>query len=723
MNRRFLVVLLLALACLPMAGCGGCSSNSSQATLRRRALRSSEEEEETFPTAPAKQTGAEEAETAVVQKPDTPTTVGTKSGATTLPPTPPAAPQKPELGPNAIAMEQPRHLPAVFPHTRLPERGPVSLAVKSEEPPEGLSPVDRRARTIANLGRIGAALKTYTDRFGVWPPAAMVNESDQPTLSWRVAILPELGYAELFQQFRLYEPWNSPHNLQLLPQIPPEFQSPERFDTATNYLAVLCENGAFRAPPGTTVKSWPQKPEQAIVIVEADDNRTTPWTKPAELEVALFAPRTGMGTLRTDGFFALLADGTPRRVPPELPVAQLQSLLTPLTADGADASLLAAAESQIAAPPKGNVAVNAFGEEVPAPADPASPAAAGAASITPEKIVIPPLRPAPIIAVSKVAVPEENDLAAARKLLKELYGDQVQKARGADERQKLAAWLLAEAAKVETDRPGYYELLRIARDMASSSGDVTTACKAMDLLEKTYAIDATAMRLKLLDELLPHVRGQQQWANLLDAEAKKLLRGAVEQDDYDTALAAHAKLVELARIRGDRAEIARTVETKTSLEAARQMLAAVEPAIKTLETNPLDADASSLYGSYLCLVKNRWDDGLPLLARGSNVKLKMLAVIDMERDRAPRATLELADQYWQEASQAKQPQRRGLHLRAAWWYKQAQSQLAGGLERVKAERRLAELTTLYGSEAIARLSGTAPAGQRPVGVPVFEPAS
>lgn len=640
-----------------------------------------------------------------------------------MPPRSPVAPPKPELGPNAIAMERPRHLPAEFPRTKLPERGPVSLAVKSEEPPEGLSPVDRRARTIENLRRIGAALNTYTDRFGVWPSSAIVNESDQPTLSWRVAILPELGYAELFQQFRLHEPWNSPHNLQLLPQIPPEFQSPERFDTATNYLAVLCENGAFRAPPGTAIKTWPQKPEQAIVIVEADDNRVTPWTKPADLEVALFAPRTGMGALRTDGFFALLADGTPKRVPPELPVQQLQSLLTPLTTDGADASLLAVAESQIAPPAKGNVVVNAFGDEVPAPADPAAPAAPGGAGAIPEKIIIPPLRPVPVIAVSKTAVPEERELAAARKLLKELYGEEVQKARGADERQKLAAWLLAEAAKVEADRPGYYELLRISRDMAAGAGDVTTACKAMDLLERTYALDGAAMRLKLLDELLPHVRGQQQSANLLDAEAKKLLRGALEQDDYDTALAAHAKLVELARIRGDRAEISRAAETKMSLEAARQMFAAVEPAIKTLETNPLDADASSLYGSYLCLVKNRWDDGLPLLARGSNVKLKMLAAVDLEKDRPPRATLELADQYWQEAAQAKQPQRRGLHLRAAWWYKQAQSQLAGGLEKVKAEKRLAELTTMYGSEAIARLSATAASNPTPVGVPVLEPAS
>jgi hypothetical protein len=58
-------------------------------------------------------------------------------------------------------------------------------------------------------------------------------------LSWRVLILPYLGHQELFDQFKVTEPWYTPHNKRLIDKIPSVFLSPERRDTKTNYLAVV----------------------------------------------------------------------------------------------------------------------------------------------------------------------------------------------------------------------------------------------------------------------------------------------------------------------------------------------------------------------------------------------------------------------------------------------------------------------------------------------------
>ena len=41
-----------------------------------------------------------------------------------------------------------------------------------------------------------------------------------PLLSWRVAILPFIGEQNLYNRFRLDQPWDSPHNIALLPLMP-----------------------------------------------------------------------------------------------------------------------------------------------------------------------------------------------------------------------------------------------------------------------------------------------------------------------------------------------------------------------------------------------------------------------------------------------------------------------------------------------------------------------
>ena len=48
--------------------------------------------------------------------------------------------------------------------------------------------------------------------------------SGKPLLSWRVHLLPFLEENELYEQFKLDEPWDSPHNIKLLDQMPADVQ-------------------------------------------------------------------------------------------------------------------------------------------------------------------------------------------------------------------------------------------------------------------------------------------------------------------------------------------------------------------------------------------------------------------------------------------------------------------------------------------------------------------
>src|SRR5210317_613550 len=72
----------------------------------------------------------------------------------------------------------------------------------------------------ANLRRIGVALLEYHDRCGSFPPAYVLSEHGQRWHSWRVLLLPDLGYTDLHNQYSFDEPWNGPHNRQLLARMP-----------------------------------------------------------------------------------------------------------------------------------------------------------------------------------------------------------------------------------------------------------------------------------------------------------------------------------------------------------------------------------------------------------------------------------------------------------------------------------------------------------------------
>lgn len=58
-------------------------------------------------------------------------------------------------------------------------------------------------------------------------PINIERPDGTPLLSWRVAILPYLGMKELFDRFKLDEPWDSPTNKTLLENMPPLFRLPK----------------------------------------------------------------------------------------------------------------------------------------------------------------------------------------------------------------------------------------------------------------------------------------------------------------------------------------------------------------------------------------------------------------------------------------------------------------------------------------------------------------
>ena len=86
----------------------------------------------------------------------------------------------------------------------------------------------RRAQCVNNLKQIALAMHNYHSANNAFPQTRDLDEKGKPLLSWRVAILPYIEQQELYNKFKLDEPWDSPHNKALLKEMPPIYRCPSR---------------------------------------------------------------------------------------------------------------------------------------------------------------------------------------------------------------------------------------------------------------------------------------------------------------------------------------------------------------------------------------------------------------------------------------------------------------------------------------------------------------
>ncbi len=161
------------------------------------------------------------------------------------------------------------------------------------------------------MAQVGFALRSYESEHGHLPPAAVCGKDGKPLLSWRVLLLPFLEGHQLYEEFHLDEPWNSPHNLRLLARTPPNFIPPgEKAPLAPpghTFLKVFTGAGtAFGGCAGRSTKDF-SDPDEAVLLVEGGS--PVPWTKPDDIAYRPDLPLGELATLFKDGFRVVTGDG------------------------------------------------------------------------------------------------------------------------------------------------------------------------------------------------------------------------------------------------------------------------------------------------------------------------------------------------------------------------------------------------------------------------------
>ncbi len=217
----------------------------------------------------------------------------------------------------------------------------VSPRLKKEEPAVAMSmvlPAVQKVREAANrmnsqnnLKWIGLAMHNFHDTYGHLPPPAIYGKDGKPLLSWRVAILPFIEQDALSKEFKLDEPWDSPHNKKLLARMPNTYihpAAPTKEPYTTYYQVFTGKDALFIGR--NKLRLGPDVPDgvsNTLLAVEAAE--AVPWTKPEDLVYDTKKPLPKLGTIFPAGTNVLFCDGSVRFLSRTVSEKVLRALITP----------------------------------------------------------------------------------------------------------------------------------------------------------------------------------------------------------------------------------------------------------------------------------------------------------------------------------------------------------------------------------------------------------
>ena len=160
---------------------------------------------------------------------------------------------------------------------------------KNQKPPradskaKGLVVLSQAVNRATNLQLIGLAFHAHGNQFGCLPqvPPGFVSGV---SLSWRVHLLPYLGQMKLYQEFRQDEPWDSPHNIELLSKIPKIYQTGQ--GTSTTLLSFSGQGMILGNPNISSLQTIADGMGSTLLAINAGADQAVPWTKSEDLLVS-----------------------------------------------------------------------------------------------------------------------------------------------------------------------------------------------------------------------------------------------------------------------------------------------------------------------------------------------------------------------------------------------------------------------------------------------------
>jgi hypothetical protein len=288
------------------------------------------------------------------------------------------------------------------------------------------------------------------------------------------------------------------------------------------------------------------------------------------------------------------------------------------------------------------------------------------------------------------AIPKAGPQTLAERKIKQQFKDQFEQ-RDNESRIALCKTLRAAARDLKEHPQGSedvavrYVMLRQARELAVDAGDFHLAFTAVDQMAADFAINPLELKLSALSSGLDKT-------NLPPLELAAAYLHAIDDwldvGDVDSARRTMVLVHNCQRHAPNNPALSqRVIDYEKRMADARKDLRDVAVAAQKLKKQPDDPALNQTVGLYLCKV-GRWNDGLPMLAKGTDAALRALAAKDLANPTEATAIMEVADAWWT-GDDAKSLRLSQTRKRATYWYQKALPQLSAD-KKAEVEKRLAE---------------------------------
>lgn len=171
-----------------------------------------------------------------------------------------------------------------------------------------------RMKDSNNLKQLAVAMHNHEGVYGYFPSQDGGAPGKKGGLSWRVHLLPFIEQENLYKQFKLDEPWDSPTNKKLIEQMPATYASPLASDPAgqTRYKVFSGTDAVIYPGSKTTIPGITDGTSNTILI--AGGGAPVTWTKPDDIPLTRDLAPSVLALPGQTGCNVAMADGSVRWV-------------------------------------------------------------------------------------------------------------------------------------------------------------------------------------------------------------------------------------------------------------------------------------------------------------------------------------------------------------------------------------------------------------------------
>jgi len=300
----------------------------------------------------------------------------------------------------------------------------------------------------------------------------------------------------------------------------------------------------------------------------------------------------------------------------------------------------------------------------------------------------------PAAAAKRRPVPDADAQLAAKARVTQRFKHEFSKSRNDFEKRELAKLIVTEALK-EKDHAVRFVLLEKARDLAVELSNPEALVRIVDEMADDFEIDSLSEKGTYLSRSVADAVTKAENADIYKMAAT-LFDEAMSEKRYDAASTLARVAVRAARKANEFKYVRAAEERERQVESFLTEQKKADQAAETLKENADDPAANLALGKFRCFFKDDWENGLPLLAKGSDELLKDVAAQELAKPADAAQQVELADG-WLKIGRRNSDgaARENILRRARARYERAMDGL-DGLERVKVNERIREIDGMLG---------------------------